>query len=256
VSVTGTDQSVLLRRCDALMQSSFIRERKPPRDFPWPLAHPEPAELAAFYARCDGLVLTDGTTILGRASLVATTEWLKGDRALGWDDDLVVVGERADMVIVRDLDARQKRSGGGVLEAPHDALESFGRLAFGLVGYLEMRVGKTSSFDLVPEVAAREAAARRDARGLALALARPFYPGADRDFAYGALVLGSLYAKAGDEPSAKAAFLRSVDARVRGVSRGASKSETTAAWRACARAAIDAGADKLAAECAERAGSK
>ena len=78
---------------------------------------------------------------------------------------------------------------------------------------------------------ASEAAARRDAQGLERAIARGFYPGAERDLAHAALSLGALRAGAGDAAGAMAAFAEAVAARVRAAPRGAEASETRAAWR-------------------------
>jgi hypothetical protein len=69
------------------------------------------------------------------------TVWLKEEKSLDWDADLTVIGERDDLVIVRDRDPLGVRAGGGVLEAPRDGLSSFRRVALGVIGYLEVRAG-------------------------------------------------------------------------------------------------------------------
>jgi hypothetical protein len=213
----------------------------------------DPADLRALDAVTSGLELADGTRILPPGERARATAWLVEDRALEWDDDLVVVGERADLVIVRDRDRDGLRAGGGLLEAPHDALETFRRASMGLVGWLAERAGAGVDPTPSPERLARDAMAVGDAGALARALEDPFYPGAARDFAHAALRLGALRAASGDDAAALEAFARSASARVAAVSRGASVSEAQSAWRACAKAAEDAGRSALAAECAARA---
>ncbi|MFT3775818.1 MAG: hypothetical protein QM820_61525 [Minicystis sp.] len=211
----------------------------------------EPADLAALWAVVDGVELGDGTRVLGRGEIEAATAWFVGERALEWGPDLWVIGERDDLVIVRDLDASGTRAGGGVLEAPLDGLSALARVAMNAIGYLEARLGIVNRVDLAPEQAARVAAAKRDAEGLSRALARGFYPGADREEWQAALALGALRAGAGDREGAMEAFATAVAARVRSVPRGAEASEGAAAWRACAVAAEKAGAKEIAAACRE-----
>jgi hypothetical protein len=234
-----------------LLSSAAIEERRPPGPLPAATAFAEPPDLAALYAASDGLVLADGTTILRRGELAAATAWLTQERALEWPEDLVVLGEREDLVIVLDLDTGGTRAGGGVLEAPTDGLESFRRIALSVVGYLERRAG-IGEGDAAPEVLATEAAARKDAGALRAALARPMYPGSEREEAHAALVLGGLCAAAGDEEGAWAAFERAVAARVKAARRGEGELERAAAWRACAAVAREAGAIALAERCAAR----
>jgi hypothetical protein len=150
---------------------------------------------------------------------------------------------------VRDLDASGARAGGGVLEAPTDGLTIFRRPALEVIGYLEDRLGIPITTEEAPERAAREAAARGDVEALARAIARGFYPGAERELAHAALSLGVLRARAGDAAGAMAAFEESVAARVRSAPRGAEASETRAAWRTCAVAAEKAGAREVAERC-------
>ncbi len=200
----------------------------------------EPADLAALYTVTDGVDLADGTRILGRGEIAGATAWLTSERALQWSADLWVVGERDDLVIVRDLDLAGTRAGGGVLEAPTDGLSTLKRAALDVIGYLEARLGIAG--ERAPERAAREAAALRDAEGLARAIARGFYPGAERELAHAALSLGALRAGAGDAEGAMAAFAQSVEARVAAAPRGAEESEARAGWRACALTAEKAGA--------------
>jgi hypothetical protein len=233
---------------DALLGCPAIAERRGPSEAPWPVAAPEPADLAALHAASDGLALADGTTVLPRGDLARTTAWLIQDRALDWPEDLVILGEREDLVIVLDLDLARARAGGGVLEAPTDGLSSFRRVTRTLLGYLERRAG-LSAGDPAPEVLAAEAAARRDREALRAALAEPWYPGSDRQEAHAALVLGGLAAAAGDEAAAVEAFERSVAARVRAAPRGAGALEQAAGWRACAAAAREASAPALADRC-------
>src|SRR5262249_14245106 len=96
--------------------------------------------------------------------------------------------------------------------------------------------------------------ARRDAEGIARAIARGFYPGAERDLAHAALSLGALRAGAGDAEGALDAFARAVEARVRAAPRGAGPAEARAGWKTCAVAAEKAGALAVAEACRARAG--
>jgi hypothetical protein len=212
----------------------------------------EPDDLSALYAVTDGIALADGTRILARGEIAAATAWLEAEKSLEWGEDLWVAGEREDLVIVRDLDAAGTRAGGGVLEAPTDALSAPARVALDVIGYLEERLGTAAEH--APERAAREAVARRDAEGIDRAIARGFYPGAERELAHAALSLGALRAGAGDAERALEAFGRAVEARVRAAPRGAGPSEARAAWKTCAVAAEKAGAPSVAEACRVRAG--
>ncbi|WP_438019226.1 hypothetical protein WMF18_09220 [Sorangium sp. So ce315] len=218
----------------------------------WPHGLAEPPDVAALHAAADGLALPDGTLILPRGEVAQATAWLVEDRSLDWPGDLLVVGEREDLVIVLDLDVEGARAGGGVLEVPTDGLASFQRVARTVVGYLERRLGVAEAEAASPEVRAREAAARRDLPALVGALAEPMYPGAERQTAHAALTLGALLSERGDE-AALDAFARSVEARVAAAPRGAAAPERLAAWRACEIAAREAGAEAIAAACAARA---
>src|SRR5262245_54035314 len=113
----------------------------------------EPPDLAALYAVADGLELADGTRILGRDAAKGATAWLKQEKSLDWDVDLMVIGERDDLVILRDIDSGAARAGGGVLEAPTDGLSSFRRVALSVIGYLEVRSGGGSDAEQAPEIA-------------------------------------------------------------------------------------------------------
>src|SRR5438552_2000812 len=95
---------IYVDRARALLASPRVVEKKPPRDVAWPIAHPEPPDLAALYALCDGLVLDTGVRLFGRGELHDVTQWLILEKALGWTDDRIVVGERRDVVVVLDLD--------------------------------------------------------------------------------------------------------------------------------------------------------
>jgi hypothetical protein len=239
----------MIERARRLAEHSAVTlKRGPAAD---PALPGEPADLTALYATTDGIELGDGTRILARGEIAAATEWLKGERSLEWSADLWVIGERDDLVIVRDLDAAGTRAGGGVLEAPTDGLSALMRAALDVLGYLEERVG--TAREHAPERAAREAVARRDAEGIARALAREFYPGAERDLAHAALSLGAIRAGAGDAEGALEAFAQAVAARVRAAPRGAETSVARAAWKTCAVAAEKAGATAVAATCRGRA---
>lgn len=237
----------------AVVASASVVEARPPSAAAWTMPLPLPADLEALFAVSDGLTLADGTRILGREEIGPATRWLEEDRSLHWSDDLLVVGERDDLVIVRDLDLAGQRAGGGVLEAPTDGLESFKRVGRDLLGYLAARVGIAGDARPAPEGAAREALARKDAAALARALEEPFYPGGEADLAHAALALGEMRAKEGDAEGALEAFARSVDTRVRAARRGAEEAERRAGWRACARAAEAAGASEIAEVCRGRA---
>lgn len=248
--MSDAERETLLARARAVISRPAVVARRPPAG-EGPVG--ERPDMAALYAVADGLELADGTRILGRQEAEEATAWLKDDKSLEWDADLTVIGERDDLVIVRDTDARAARCGGGVLEAPTDGLSSFRRVALGVIGYLEVRTGAAIDPDPAPEIAAREAIARGSAAALAEALDRGFYPGSARDFAHAALSLGALHAKAGDHARAMEAFARAAEARVGAVPRGAESTERSAAWRAAAIAADAAGAGEIAAACRERA---
>lgn len=243
-------------RVARLLSSERVKQLVPPRNgAAWPFAAPEPAELSAFYARCDGLELDDGVRVFGRGELSDVTSWLVLDKGLSWPDDLLVVGERRDVVIVLDLDARSVRAGGGLLEVGADDLGSFERVASGLLGYLSTRTGAGDDAEPPPEIAARRAASAGDRDALDRALARPFYPGSQRIVAALALELGALQAVAGDETRMMRAFERSVEARVAVVGRGGREKERVAAWNAAAHVARSRGAEAAALACEGRAAS-
>ena len=240
------------QRARAIVESSAAIAREPPAPR-GEGAEPLPWDLAALHAVADGLELADRTRILGRELSVKATAWLIEEKSLDWDADLLVLGERDDVVIVHDRDRSSKRAGGGVLEAPTDGLASFRRVALDALSYLERRAGIESGAAITPERAAREAGERGDAEALAQAIDRGFYPGATRELAHAALRLGALRAAQGDHEGALAAFTRSAEARVAAVPRGAEATERGAAWRAAAVAAEKAGSPSIAEACRTRA---
>jgi hypothetical protein len=240
-------------RVEALLSSPRVVDKKPPRAVAWPIPHPEPADLAALYAACDGLLLEDGVRLLGRGELSDVTQWLVLEKGLAWADDLIVVGERRDVVLVLDLDVRAERAGGGVLEVGSDDLGAFDRVASGVLAYLSMRSGVGTDDAPPPEPSARRAAREQDRAALERALARPIYPGQERLVASLAVELGALHAAAGDRERALSAFARSVEARLRSVTRDAEGAERAAGWRAAAIASRARGAIAIADECDERA---
>ena len=129
------EAGIYAERVHRLLSSPEILERRPPRNVDWPVAHPEPDDLAELYRVSDGLVLPGGLTLLGRGELADVTAWLVMAKGLSWPDDLVVVGERPGAVIVLDLDVRGERAGGGVLEAGADDLAAFERVASSVVDF-------------------------------------------------------------------------------------------------------------------------
>src|SRR5262252_3997987 len=215
-------------RVAALLASPRVVSRRPPRDVPWPLPFAEPADLRALYACCDGLALDDGFSLLGKGELGDVTRWLLLEKGLGWAPDIVVVGERRDVVVVLDLDVGAVRAGGGILETTGDDLEVFDRRACSLLGYLLLRAGARQEDAPPPEVAAVAAVARADAAALERELARPMYPGSERLFAHLALELGKLWAARNEGDRAISAFERSVDARERMVGVAARADERAA----------------------------
>jgi hypothetical protein len=244
----------LAARAQALLAHPAVTLARPPTNA---LREDEPPDLSALYAACDGLELADGTRILGREEAACATAWLKDDRSLDWDDELLIVGERDDLVVVRDADRQNVRAGGGVLEAPTDGLASFQRAALDVIGYLEARVGAPATTprasEEAPERAARGAMTRGDATELAAAIARGFYPGADRELARAAIALGAIHARSGDGARALEAFARAAEARTRSAPRGAEAAAMSASWRAAAMAADEEGAAEVAAACRARA---
>jgi hypothetical protein len=236
-----------------LLASPRVVARRPGREVAWPVAYPEPADLAALYASCDGLTLEDGTALLGKGEIADVTRWIVLEKSLGWADDIVVVGERRDVVVVLDLDVRGVRAGGGVLETASDDLESFDRVASSVLAYWLGRAGAGEDDAPPPELAARTAAARGDAASLERELGRPLYPRSERLFARLALDLGKLWARAGDEERALSAFARSAAAREETVGAAGRPMERAAAWRAAAHAARSCGAAAIADICEARA---
>ena len=119
------------RRARAIVASGAVIAREPPAapsegdaEAPW--------DLAALYATTDGLELADRTRFLGREAAVKATAWLVAEKSLDWGADLLVLGERDDVIIVHDRDSAGARAGGGVLAAAGDqegALAAFARSA-------------------------------------------------------------------------------------------------------------------------------
>jgi hypothetical protein len=242
-------------RVERLLGSPGVVERRPRREVDWPIPHAEPADLSALYLACDGLELDDATRLFGRGELRDVTEWLVLEKGLAWSDELVVVGERRDIVVVLDLDVSDQRAGGGVLETGVDDLGLFDRVACDVVGYLCARSGVPDDGTVPPEIAARRAAASADAARLEQELTRPMYPGTERLLASLSLQLGTLWARSGENARALTAFERSVEARVASVGRGAREAERVTAWRAAVHAARSVGASDLVTDCEKRAGA-
>ena len=239
-------------RAARICAAPAITNRRPPGRGAWDLAFDPPEDLAVLWAVAGGIELGDGTRLLGPEDVGAATKWLTEEKSLGWDGDLFVIGERDDLVIVRDLDREGKRAGGGVLEAPTDGLEVFRRVAWDVLGYLEARLGIEPAPRPTPEIAAQKAASVKDGATLAKVLADPFYPGSEAMAAHAALVLGEILAAAGDDVAAMRAFVRSVSFRVQGARRGAEALERAAGFRAAARVAESVGAKALAEACLTR----
>src|SRR5258708_3566877 len=122
-------------RVALLLSSPRVRETSPPRDVEWPMAYPEPVDLGAVYRACDGLLLDDGVRLFGRGELRDVTEWLVLEKGLGWADDLVVVGERRDVVVVLDLDVAGVRAAGGLLAVGFDDPRALRPGASGALGH-------------------------------------------------------------------------------------------------------------------------
>jgi len=243
-------------RIALLLSSPRVRETRPPRDVEWPIGYAEPVDLGALYRACDGLLLDDGVRIFGRGELRDVTEWLVLEKGLGWADDLVVVGERRDVVVVLDLDVGGRRAGGGLLEVGSDDLNAFDRVASSVLSYLLARAGVGEDDAPPAEVAAQRAAREQNREGLERALERAFYPGQARLMASLAVELGAMHAAAGDDERALVAFARSVEARVGSVTRDAAEAERRAAWKAAAIASRARGAERAAAQCDDAADAK
>ncbi len=239
-------------RLSVILASPSVVAKRPPADSPWPFQFSPSDDIIALHAACDGMELADGTRILGREESGISTKWLRDEKSLVWDDDLFIIGERDDLVIVRDLDPRGLRAGGGVLEAATDGLESLRRVSLDIVGYLESRLGIVDPHP-APERAVRLLVPARDADGLAHVLTQVFYPGNEADAALAALTLGELLAQKGDHDAALRAFEQYADVRMKSARRGAQSIERAAAFRAATRVAESAGALALADVCRDRA---
>ena len=202
---------------------------------------PLPADLRQFYAETDGLMLSDGTTIVPLEAIAPTTAWMKKEHALTWADDVVVVGERHDMALLYDLDRQRARAAGGMLEAAHDGLESPTRVALDLLGYLEVRLGLDEARP-TPETRAKLAMEAEDKGALESALEQRFYPGFARDEARAYRKLGALWLEAGNEERALQAFVKAVARDLEAASPRARARAEEASIRAAAQAAADVGA--------------
>jgi hypothetical protein len=241
-------------RAKSLLASPRVSRVVPLRpEAAWPFSFAEPADLAALYGVCDGIELDDGVRIFGRGELRDVTAWLVLEKGLSWPEDLVVAGERRDIVIVLDLDVEGVRAGGGVLEVGADDLGSFERVASGVLAYLLVRTGTAQDIDPPAEIEATRAARAGDRDALERALARPMYPGNERALAALFLELGALHAVAGEAERALRGFEQSVEARLRAVGRGGRNNERITAWTAAAHVARSRGAERVAAACEERA---
>ena len=243
-----------LQRMQAMVASASVIAKRSSTAAPWPFDNDPPEDVVALHATCDGLELVDGTRILGREECAVSTNWLREGKSLVWEDDLFVIGERDDLVIVRDIDKQGIRAGGGVLEAATDGLESLKRVSLDIIGYLESRSGLVDPHP-APERIARAAVAERNAEVLARVVSLAFYPGNEADAALAALTLGELRAQAQDHDAALRAFDQYADLRMQSARRGARAMERAAAFRAAARAAESVGALAIAEVCRARAKS-
>jgi len=241
-----------LQRMMTIVASPSVIAKRSPTEAPWPFEGDPPEDIAALHGTCDGLQLADGTRILGREECALSTKWLREEKSLVWEDDLFIVGERDDLVIVRDLDRQGVRAGGGVLEAATDGLETLKRVALDILGYVELRLGLVDP-NPTPERMARIGVVERNADTLTHVLSQRFYPGNEADAALAALTLGELRAQAGQPEAALQAFEQYADLRARSARRGAQSIERAAAFRAAARAAESVGALDLAEVCRQRA---
>jgi hypothetical protein len=248
-----SEPRIHMTRVAELLASPRVVSHKPARDVAWPIRHPEPPDVSALYAVCDGLALQDGLVLFGRGELADLTAWLVLEKGLGWPDDRVVIGERRDAIVVLDLDVRSERAGGGVLEVSSDDLGAFERVASDVVSYALLHAGAGKDLAPPPEIAARAALEVRDAARLSAELERPFYPGQERLVALLYLELGGLLVRAGEGKAALLAFERSAKSRAAVVAEGGQAAERGTAWRAAAHVAREASAHDVAKECERRA---
>lgn len=240
------------RRLLAILASSVVIAKRPSSEAPWPLHLPAPPDVTAFHAACDGLELEQGVRILGREEVGISTKWLRDEKSLLWEEDIFIIGERDDLVVVRDMDLEGVRAGGGILEAPTDGLESLKRVALDIVGYLEIRVALEDRHP-APERLVQIGVSQRNAEMLERALTQPFYPGNEADAALAALTLGEIRAQSGAMDAALQAFEQYATLRMHAARRGAESIERSAAFRAAARTAESVGAKDLADLCRQRA---
>lgn len=213
-----------------------------------------PPDLAAFYSLCDGLELRNGTRILPKSEIIPATEWLKQEKALvDWPSEYYLIGEQSDLIIVRDIDARGIRAGGGVLVAPTDGLSNMKRVSLHLIGFLESLILGTPETDAAPEKFLQQAVIERNEEQLSALLSKNFYPGSERERAQASLVLGVLRVENGDGRGAMEAFEQC--ARLRGMAarRGARELEMAQAFHSCAKAAEKAGSAEISEACKKRA---
>lgn len=242
-------------RLSPLLGHPLVVSKREPEAEGWPDAlSGRPADLEALYSLCDGLELRNGMRILSKSEIAAATEWLIQEKSLDdWAGELYVIGEQADVVIVRDFDSEGVRAGGGVLLAPTDGLTHLKRVALNMIGFLEQTLLGALEPDAAPEKVLQEAVAGRGADAISAALSKSFYPGAERERAQASLTLGLLKLEQGFSEAAMEAFEQC--ARLRGLSarRGARELEMASAFHSCAKAAERAGFSHVAEACRKRA---
>ena len=99
----------LASRAAALLAQPGVEARPPAADVgAWSLALAEPPDLAALYAATDGIALPDGTLILPRGDVARATAWLAEERSLDWSHDLLIIGEREDLVSTQETELTAK----------------------------------------------------------------------------------------------------------------------------------------------------
>jgi len=103
-----------ITRIKTLLDSPSVIAKRSPTASSWPFQNPMPPDIAAFQACCAGLDLADGTRILGLEQSFVSTKWLREEKSLDWDDDLFIIGERDDLIILRDMDVHEVRAGIGI----------------------------------------------------------------------------------------------------------------------------------------------
>ena len=237
------DASDLAHRVEQLPWPESLRGATGSR---WECGWPEPHDLACIWARADGITLSNGTRLLSRSEVAEATEWLKTEKALDdWPEDLVVIGERDDLVLIRDLDLQNVRAEGGVLEASTDALCTFRRVAMHAVAYIELQLGHDGSEGLSPEERAKIAIRDSNFTQLESILSVSFYPGSAGVYAHAAITMAAHFAAARADEAAMHWFARGVEARVQAAPAGRRERERQAAWRTCIAMAENARADEI-----------